>query len=77
MENISIEKIKELDKKALEAVENCDKKLRQIGAQEKTLASLKSEFFVQKIKAEGERRAYALLLKQDKTTGEVEQEKKL
>lgn len=77
MENISKEKIEELDKKALESIEETEKKLRQIASQEKTLASLKSQLFVSKVKAEGERRGYATLLKLFKSTEDTVQEKKL
>lgn len=77
MENITKEKIQELDKVALETLTSTNKKLVQISEQEKTLAQLKSELFVIKLKTEGERKGYMTLLKLFKSTDAPVQEEKL
>lgn len=77
MENISKEKIEELDKVAFDTLSTTNKKLKQIAEQEKTLAQLKSELFVVKLKTEGERKGYMTLLKLFKPTDTPVQEEKL
>lgn len=62
MENIKKEKIEELKKVANDKILDIEQKLRTVNVQEKKLAEMKSQLFVEKVKTEGEVKAFKNLL---------------
>lgn len=62
MQNITKEKIEELKKIADTKVSDIGQKLMTVNVQEKKLAEMKSQLFVEKVKTEGEVKALKNLL---------------